>query len=170
MTEAQLQEPQYGYLAAARPASELRTFPVWLFPREKVVYDLPRSALLDQIITLQHEPAQSLDQRDLGTIESPQQDADFERLASQWHRETDHLSVTLDVLSKRTYKRILTMGERVVPLILEDLRVHGGHWFEALELLTGENPAKDARNHAEASKAWLEWGRLRFHLTSRDSD
>jgi hypothetical protein len=89
--------------------------------------------------------------------ESPEEK--FRRLADRWHRTTDHLSVTFQILADRSYKEILTMGQRVIPLILADMRKRPGHWFEALELFTGENPARRAKSHREAVEAWLEWGK-----------
>jgi nitric oxide reductase activation protein len=96
------------------------------------------------------------------------EEEEFRRLADQWHRETDHLSVTLQVLANRAYKKILTFGKVIVPFILEDLKTQGGHWFEALELLTGENPARDANTYHEATEAWLQWGAHRYHPIKRE--
>jgi hypothetical protein len=90
--------------------------------------------------------------------ESPEEEK-FRHLADEWHRETDHLSAAVLVLAHRAYKQLLRMPDSVLlPLIFRDLQARPGHWFEALELATGENPAEDAQSFRAAVDAWLTWG------------
>jgi hypothetical protein len=64
------------------------------------------------------------------------------------------------------YQAIIGMGRQVLPLILEELEQHGGHWFWALHSITQEDPARDRINFTDAASAWLEWGRQRGFLRS----
>ena len=52
------------------------------------------------------------------------------------------------------------MGQPAVPLILERMRAERGHWFEALEQITGEDPVSpaDYGNIAVMQNSWLQWG------------
>lgn len=71
------------------------------------------------------------------------------------------------------YLRIIGMGRAAVPLILDEMRSRGGHWFVALAAITGENPiAPDDRGRVRAmTDAWLRWGAGRGYLSgSRDLD
>lgn len=87
----------------------------------------------------------------------------FEVLAAQWHDEADGLSLTYRKVTHPAYLKIIGLGPRVVPLIVEDLRERGGWWFAALEALTRENPASSLDSgHPEAVKAaWLQWADAR---------
>jgi hypothetical protein len=84
----------------------------------------------------------------------------FRQLATQWHAETQHCSMVWQYVHHDAYQRIMAMGTVVLPLILKDLGERGGHWFHALEMISGENPAVSARSRSEAIQAWLEWGRI----------
>jgi hypothetical protein len=57
------------------------------------------------------------------------------------------------------YFRIMGMGERAVPLLLEELRDHPAHWFSALKATANIDPVPAGSNPLMARNAWLEWGR-----------
>lgn len=85
---------------------------------------------------------------------------EFNALSTQWHAETRHCSMVWQYVLHDAYQRIVVgMGKDALPLILEDLRDHGGYWFQALELMAGEDPAAGATSRTEAVDAWLAWGR-----------
>ena len=42
----------------------------------------------------------------------------------------------------KNYQQIISKGEGIVPLILEELKERPSHWFWALEMITNENPVK----------------------------
>ncbi len=86
---------------------------------------------------------------------------EFAILADWWHEATDLLSSPERIAEQKAYQRIIDLGPEAVPLILDDLRIRGGLWFEALERLTGENPIPpEMIGNIKAMKAaWLEWGR-----------
>ena len=52
------------------------------------------------------------------------------------------------------------MGPPMVPFILERIRSQGGHWFEALQQITGADPVSpaDYGNIAAMQNSWLQWG------------
>ena len=54
-------------------------------------------------------------------------------------------------------QRIVGLGPRVVPLIIEQLRRDVDHWFWALAMIVGHDAAPAARTVDEAAKGWVEW-------------
>jgi hypothetical protein len=89
----------------------------------------------------------------------------FQALAAQWREETRHLSSVSQMALHPAYQRIIGMGEAAVPLILNDLQQHGGHWLWALHAITGEDPAPPEANFREAVQSWLQWGREKGYLS-----
>ncbi|MSQ27608.1 MAG: hypothetical protein EXR51_05660 [Dehalococcoidia bacterium] len=85
---------------------------------------------------------------------------EFRALADWWHEATDVLSSPSQKVKHRAYQRIIGLREAAVPLILEDLRDHGGYWFYALERITGTCPRPKDRpaTFATVRQAWLKWG------------
>jgi DNA replicative helicase MCM subunit Mcm2 (Cdc46/Mcm family) len=90
----------------------------------------------------------------------------FAALANRWHDETDFLSSPSRITSNDSYLQIISMGRRVIPMILEDLKERGGHWYPALRILSGEDPVPiEARGDVEQmKKSWLQWGRERGYI------
>lgn len=86
---------------------------------------------------------------------------EFEHLAGVWERETQFMSSLTDIVTHRAHLQILAMGTDVVPLILDRIQRKPGLWFDALCLLTREDPVtEDIRGNIDAmTEAWLEWGR-----------
>ena len=83
---------------------------------------------------------------------------EFEELAEQWRRETQHFSLISKKVSHPAYFRIMGMGEAVVPLLLEALRERPAHWFAALRATANVDPVPHGTNPAAAREAWLRWG------------
>ena len=85
----------------------------------------------------------------------------FARLADRWEEETIFLSFSDQAAAHPAHQEIVSMGEPVVPFILERMQAQGGHWFHTLRAITGANPVLPAdRGRVEAMKAsWLEWGK-----------
>ena len=67
---------------------------------------------------------------------------EFAHLVARWKDETGVFSTTCDKVVNDSFLQIIALGKDVVPLILEDLKLEGGHWHTALRVLTGENPAR----------------------------
>ena len=90
--------------------------------------------------------------------------ANFKRLAEEWRRETSLVSSMTKTVMHPAYQKIIGMGPLALPLILEDLRDQGGHWFWALRAITQENPADGHITFEGARRVWLEWGKARGHI------
>ena len=86
---------------------------------------------------------------------------EFKSLAEEWHNETDYSPSPTRKISHDAYLKIIRMGIPAVPLILHDLRIHGGDWYTALCIITEESPVPaDAEGDVELmDSAWFEWGR-----------
>lgn len=84
----------------------------------------------------------------------------FERLATQWKKETMFLSSITDKSIHPCYQRIIGLGPDVIPLILDSLRKKGGHWYWALQSLTGENPVLPEHygDISNMKNDWVMWG------------
>ena len=87
--------------------------------------------------------------------------AEFETLARQWKDDTAGDSTGTAILMHPAHQRIVGMGRPALPLILEDMREQGGHWFAALHAISGENPIapEEQGRILKMQAAWLEWGR-----------
>ncbi len=90
----------------------------------------------------------------------------FNKLADQYEIETVLLSSTSQAIKHPAYREIISMGEPVVPLILERMRETGGHWDHALADITGADPVKrsDWGNIAAIQTSWLEWGKANGYI------
>lgn len=84
----------------------------------------------------------------------------FSQLARQWKDESRIMSNTAQMSMLRSYQRIIGLGPRAVPLILDELKRERDHWFWALEAITGENPVprESVGKVEEMAQAWIEWG------------
>jgi hypothetical protein len=91
---------------------------------------------------------------------------EFAVLANNWHDETDFVSAPSRVTGNDNYLKIISMGKKVIPLILEDLKERGGNWYCALRILSGEDPVPiEVRGDVEQMKGtWLQWGRERGYI------
>ncbi|HYA18128.1 MAG TPA: hypothetical protein VEF06_11710 [Bryobacteraceae bacterium] len=83
----------------------------------------------------------------------------FEDLAAWWRRDTQFSSSLEEKVLHPAYQTIMTLGMAAVPLVLESLKQHRGHWFWALRFMTGADPVPEGANVNQARDAWLEWGR-----------
>ena len=93
-------------------------------------------------------------------------EARFFALVNQWREETGALSSPTRKAAHPAYQQIIAMGKQAVPLILQEMKDHPGHWSMALQSITGENPVpEEAAGHAvQVANAWLEWGRKNGYL------
>jgi len=89
----------------------------------------------------------------------------FNELVAKWRRDTDHISSITKTVMHPCYQTIMAMGRPAVPLILEELRDRGGHWFWALRFITQQNPADGCVEFDAARGAWLEWGRRESYIS-----
>jgi len=92
-------------------------------------------------------------------VETSDLEAIFSGLAKSWQESTGGLSTTTRRYAHPSYQAILVLGEDVVPLILRELQQRPDWWFEALKVLTKQNPVKTGATFEEAVNAWIEWGK-----------
>jgi hypothetical protein len=91
---------------------------------------------------------------------------EFNELKEKWHTETAHLSNLNAKHLHPAHLKILTFGKAVLPLIFKDMLVDHGHWFLALEILTGHKLQLDAGCKTEAHRlAWIAWAKEQGFLT-----
>lgn len=94
--------------------------------------------------------------------------SEFAVLARNWRAERGVLSSARQMAKNDNYRRIIEMGKRAVPFILEDLRKNPpDHWSVALHAITDVNPVPDdARGRLqEMAKAWVAWGEAQGYVT-----
>ena len=86
--------------------------------------------------------------------------ARFQRLAAEWKAESAVLSSPTAAAMLPSYQQIIGMGERAVPLILEELRREPDLWFWALKSITAVDPVPPelAGNIDAMARCWVEWG------------
>ena len=91
---------------------------------------------------------------------------EFRSLAERWRQETGMHSSVPKIAMHPAYQRIIGMGEKAVPLILQELQNQPDHWFWALNTITGQNPIPPdaAGNIRLMTEAWLEWGKKKGHI------
>lgn len=161
-------DPQKGVGEVfARVSSEYWTFvPIDSLPSE--IQDVPIAMNLGAYPLLSHWLLASLVSTattsiapDIASIEEQ-----FAALANRWHDETDFLSSPSSITNNYSYLKIISMGKRVIPMILEDLKERGGLWYPALRILSEEDPVPiEARGDVEQmKKAWIQWGRDRGYI------
>ena len=90
----------------------------------------------------------------------------FQALADQWQEETGMFSLHYQAARHPAYQKILDLGPAIIPLILEYMTNHGGHWEQILITLSSENPMRpeEAGKVAKNRQRWLEWGRQKGYL------
>ena len=66
--------------------------------------------------------------------------AKFNRLVAEWKAGRRRGADVTQMTSHPAYRQIVGMGERAIPLILEELDRQPDHWFLALHELTGTSP------------------------------
>jgi len=91
---------------------------------------------------------------------------EFENLVKVWKKATHHYSFIRQKIVHPAYLRIIGMGEKVLPFILEELRERpSASWFPALEAISGNDAAQTAKSVDEAVQSWLSWGKRQSYLT-----
>lgn len=82
----------------------------------------------------------------------------FRELVDVWKTETWYRSPLARRISHPAYLKIIGLGPKAIPWILQELRQDQDYWFAALEAITRE-PSPNTANLTELRDAWLEWGK-----------
>lgn len=87
--------------------------------------------------------------------------ARFRILADDWMDRTEHESSITRAILHPSHIKIVGMDKDVVlPMIFAELRDRGGHWYWALQFLTGVTDIGERGDSLAVVKAkWLEWAR-----------
>ncbi|NEQ98313.1 MAG: hypothetical protein F6K30_16610, partial [Cyanothece sp. SIO2G6] len=88
----------------------------------------------------------------------------FKMLEQTWREDTEAVSSISRIIAHPCYLKIIAMGYKAVPLILESLKNNPNHWFPALSAITDANPALPGSSFDEAVAAWLNWGREQGYI------
>jgi hypothetical protein len=90
----------------------------------------------------------------------------FHILANQWQSEVEGISSTATMSEHPAYKEIISMGNKIVPLLLQELKKNPLYWLLALNEITGVNPIKPEQRGKikQMAEAWLEWGKNQGYL------
>lgn len=92
---------------------------------------------------------------------------EFETLVKVWIKATAHFSFVRQQIIHPSFLRIIGMGDKVLPLILEELKQRPiPSWFTALEAISGKDVASEATSIGEAALCWLKWGQSEGYLKS----
>ncbi len=83
--------------------------------------------------------------------------AKFNRLKAQWVREMPASSRMRDLTSCDAYLRIVGMGEKALPFLIEEVRKEPRAWYRALELITEANPVTPGGGLDSIAEAWARW-------------
>jgi hypothetical protein len=85
----------------------------------------------------------------------------FESLKFLWLEETKYSSNISITINHPAHLTILQLGERVLPLIIEDLENYNNHWFITLSKITGVNPIlPEHAGDVESMRGdWINWAK-----------
>jgi hypothetical protein len=91
----------------------------------------------------------------------------FSALVQQWQNETGFISSTSEAVIHPAYQHIIGMGDKVIPLLLNELSKSSGRWFWALKSITGEDPVpEEQRGKTQLMiEAWINWGKEKGYIT-----
>jgi len=106
----------------------------------------------------------------MATVTTPEFDLHerFAHLVAQWKEKSRHMSNTAQMAMLKPYQQIIGLGERAVPLILQELQREPDHWFWALEAITQANPVppEAAGRVQQMAEAWIAWGKQQGYLAA----
>jgi hypothetical protein len=90
----------------------------------------------------------------------------FAALSRQWRQEIAAESSLSRITGNINYLRVIAMGEKVIPLILKELKRAPAPWFVALRALTGQRDigAEHSGNFRKIADSWVEWGERRGYI------
>lgn len=85
----------------------------------------------------------------------------FNILSETWKHDTGDYSVTHFIVMHPAYQEIIGMGDKALPLILQELENEPRQWFWALKAISGYDPVKksDKGNIRKMKNVWVKWGK-----------
>ena len=118
-----------------------------------------------KLVTTQSESGNHSD-LESGEYAAEEIQAEFTDLASQWIQSVEGMSSTVEMAKHPTYQKIVSMGEVVIPFLLEDLRQNPLYWLPALRQITQQNPVQPEQRGKikQMAEAWLNWGQQEGYI------
>lgn len=93
--------------------------------------------------------------------------ANFSQLLKEWRHATLASSFVADKTSHPAFKKIVALGDDIIPLIIRELRRHADFLYLALQEIVDEKdvvPPAAVGNPRASVEAWLRWAeRTRGH-------
>ena len=92
-------------------------------------------------------------------IESEKVQNDFSILKRAWISEVGYQSNPQIIYDNDNYQKIISLGIKVVPILINDLVRENHDWFKALSEILGVNPVKKENegNFEKMKTDWLEY-------------
>jgi hypothetical protein len=92
----------------------------------------------------------------------------FSNLRDGWYGERGITSSITEMVMCPSYLGIIGMGERALPLIIQQLKSEGNdpdHWFVALQAITNVNPVPQEAHGdmAAMAQAWIRWAVAHYY-------
>lgn len=90
----------------------------------------------------------------------------FEEYKELWLQDTSLHSSLTEKCEHHAYKKIINMGEDIIPFILYDLMKNNNYWFKALKEISHEDIiSKDIQGNFQLIKnEWISWGRKKGYI------
>lgn len=106
-------------------------------------------------------PSSESDVVDLDNYKKINLISEFESLKYNWIEDTKISSSLSIIYNHPAYKKIIEMGEEVLPLIFHDLLKNDNFWFKALRDITGVNLTnKENQGKFHILKQdWINWAK-----------
>ncbi|MEK7257953.1 MAG: hypothetical protein AAB316_24555 [Bacteroidota bacterium] len=84
----------------------------------------------------------------------------FEELFQIWKKETLLYSDGDKILGHPAYRKMIALGKPAVPLMLQKLKDDPHFLFDALTVITGEDPIPESHSGRllKMAEDWLAWG------------
>lgn len=90
----------------------------------------------------------------------------FEENKELWLQETVLHSSLSEKCEHYAYKKIISMGEDIIPFILNDLIKNDNYWFKALKEISNEDVIREEiqGNFQLIKNEWINWGRKKGYI------
>ncbi|MDQ3062056.1 MAG: hypothetical protein M3R14_04225 [Acidobacteriota bacterium] len=132
-----------------------------LFQRDDV------ASLATQLYFIESQQTEHLKPKSKQEFEAEETKQEFQTLVKVWTKATSRFSFVRQQIVHPSFLRIIGMGEKALPLILEEVKERPiPSWFTALEAISGKDVASDATNIGEAAQCWIRWGQNEGYLKS----
>ncbi|HKQ45618.1 MAG TPA: hypothetical protein VJS47_09510 [Rhizomicrobium sp.] len=84
---------------------------------------------------------------------------EFAELVSRWRAETALSATAREMMLAPSFSKLVSMNEKIIPLIIEELKRQPSFLFLLLHAITKENPVPQTAQGKipEIVSAWLTW-------------